>query len=262
MSFDDWIVKELKHSKNFEPWGKRIINCIDQDNCVDLRISYEALAPKGANINEQINYNGYGGYIWTPVIHNYLGDTSLHLSLRQKKMKCFNMLLYLKADYKIPNNSGITAEDLCNEILGKDIKILSFESLKYLISNSTPSEIDFLSSDAAYRGLKREAMDLLLGGRMLYTEIPKSFNYIDENKKKKSERNRPFHLSFILKEKELEKLAKEIDESNSSNAKRGTWVELYDENGYQYYYNEVFYFIFFINSILTIFSLQIIIGNG
>ena len=51
-----------------------------------------------------------------------LGDTALHIAIKQKKLLCVSILLLLKAKTAIPNAEGKTAEELSHEILHRSLQ--------------------------------------------------------------------------------------------------------------------------------------------
>eukprot|EP01031_Cornospumella_fuschlensis_P033091 gene33091-40030_t len=87
MSIKAWAEIEIKHGKLIDP--------SDPKN-------------KDVNINAQTDTMGYLGYLWTVEVHKYLGDTLLHYALRERKLLCVYMLLYMDADPHIPNAKNVT----------------------------------------------------------------------------------------------------------------------------------------------------------
>lgn len=69
----------------------------------------------------------YGGYAWTEWIHQYYGDTALHLAIKWKRHRAVKALLSLKADWTIPNEAGHTAATLAFALYGKDMATLKLE---------------------------------------------------------------------------------------------------------------------------------------
>ena len=66
--------------------------------------------------HSQATVDNYGGHAWTHYRHNFIGDTALHLALRQRKLKCAYMLLALGASSDIENAKGETAADLISHV--------------------------------------------------------------------------------------------------------------------------------------------------
>jgi hypothetical protein len=182
MSIEPWVNVELKHglSKQTDPWGRRVIQAIDMDDCIamfevfDDRNNNKSSGPK--NINSQVTLFGYGEYIWTSYVHRYIGDTALHLAIKQKKMMCLHMLLILKANPTILNASFVSAEDLCKQFLGTSALNLAYESMKYILNNLNPKQFKRMPDSALYRSLQNEAWMLLREGRIMYSELPASLN--------------------------------------------------------------------------------------
>ena len=52
-----------------------------------------------------------------------LGDTALHMALRQNKIVCVHALLVLGAETNIRNDAGETQEELIKKLTGKDLNI-------------------------------------------------------------------------------------------------------------------------------------------
>lgn len=99
----------------------------------DIQV-YDVIMTIGANINEQVSIEGYGDYLWTIHIQEYLGDTILHLAIKLMKRKCINyLLLHPSMDFSIENVKNQTVEDLLSSI---DNSHQDFMSLRYLKSNS------------------------------------------------------------------------------------------------------------------------------
>lgn len=63
----------------------------------------------------------YGGYAWTQWMHEYFGDTALHIALKWKRHRAVKALLSLRPDWTIHNEAGVTAEQLVLRMYGKDM---------------------------------------------------------------------------------------------------------------------------------------------
>jgi ankyrin repeat protein len=59
---------------------------------------------------------------------SYIGDTALHLALRQKKFVCAHALLILGAKADISNNAGVTQEALVFKMTGKTLQLFRRET--------------------------------------------------------------------------------------------------------------------------------------
>ena len=150
------LEKDMQYSRSrFVTWGKEVISAIDIDHAGRLIFSYKSKKHLGADIDAQVVKSGYGGYSWTVYIHNflgrlhlffhnfihcelihcekyfflsYVGDTALHLALRQKKFVCAHALLLLGARTDIKNDVGVTQEDLILKITGKSLDLFRRET--------------------------------------------------------------------------------------------------------------------------------------
>jgi hypothetical protein len=113
-----------------EVWGREIIAAIDRNDATKLCHSFKFKAYLGLNINETVNAHGYGGYVWTPWIHTYLGDTALHIAIKLKKLVAMCAILVLDPDISIRNDEGQTPADLCLSVLKKPM--LEFQQDAYV----------------------------------------------------------------------------------------------------------------------------------
>ena len=90
-------------------WGKQALQALDSDNIAILAHIYSTMKHLGANINEKVNMDGYGNYVWTIWIHDHLGDTILHLAIKQKRYKSIRfLLLHPETDLTIKNDAGVS----------------------------------------------------------------------------------------------------------------------------------------------------------
>lgn len=69
----------------------------------------------------------YGGYSWTEWMHEYFGDTALHLAIKWKRHRAVKALLSLRPDWTIRNEAGDTAADIALKLYGRDIISLKDE---------------------------------------------------------------------------------------------------------------------------------------
>ena len=177
MTYLEEVLREELHvsKSRLSTWGRTVILAIDADDPIKLKRVYEDLVHLGADINAQTTHAGYGGYTWTPWIHQFLGDTALHIALKQEKIKCISMLLMLDADGKIPNDSGETAETLAPKTMKHTYQYLIRNSMKVLYTTLPPSDFEFLPDKFVHRGIEEEAMRLMNQGRMTYTEVPAAY---------------------------------------------------------------------------------------
>lgn len=63
----------------------------------------------------------YGGYAWTQWMHEYFGDTALHIALKWKRHRAVKALLSLRPDWTMHNEAGVTAEQLVLRMYGKEM---------------------------------------------------------------------------------------------------------------------------------------------
>lgn len=62
-------------------WGRVTLAAIDSDDPIKLMQTFQQYAHMGADVNAQTTHVGYGGYLWTPWIHQFLGIIANRLSL-------------------------------------------------------------------------------------------------------------------------------------------------------------------------------------
>lgn len=239
-----------KYSKNL--WGRSVIRAIDMDESIAL---YNTMQEPEANIDTQIDVLGYAQYLWTTIVHKYLGDTALHLAIRQRKMMCVHMLLRLNARFDIANAAGETADQLCVKMFGTTAKNLQYEAVKFLLHRTPLKDISKLPDDPRYRHIDKEAWKLMEQGRVLYTELPKSLGGADPILDKHLCLIRKNYLSFNLPKKaaspstptqpapdtsaaEPASNTSGTDGAQTLSVSNGGWVAALDNDGNQYYYNE------------------------
>uniref|UniRef100_A0A7S1U7Y5 Uncharacterized protein n=1 Tax=Phaeomonas parva TaxID=124430 RepID=A0A7S1U7Y5_9STRA len=124
-------------------WGFRAIRALDDGDLEGLALAF---IDAGGDINAQVDVNGYAGYVWTPWILNFLGDTIVHLACRQGKEDIAGFLLY---QFR-PNL------DLENE---KD------ESVRHAIQEAFGVSPDALAAEEEYREELRRMPELVREGQ-------------------------------------------------------------------------------------------------
>jgi hypothetical protein len=168
-----------------------VIRAIDVDDCLDLydifiRTNIDTTDNGNINIDAQVSHTGYAEYMWTPKIHNFLGDTALHLAMRQKKLNCIYMLIYCGANPTIENNNGERCDEMC-EILfdGKSIVNLEFEAMRTILTRIHPKTFSGMPDETATEmyntHIEDEAWMLMRQGRVMYTELPKCLSNWRDN---------------------------------------------------------------------------------
>lgn len=200
-----WLKQKLRQSKTqYKPWGRQIIDAIDTDDCCVISeifspMKYRFKRPKKMDkngnlkedkeekprdINCQVKHNdGYDGHVWTPWIHNFTGDTALHMSIKQKKINCTCMLLILDARYDIKNYKGLTSADLCLHVYGCTIEVFKKEAFRTLLKSMPPDKIDLIPIRIPFKlnsrimDVSKEATSLMWEGRSVFTALPKSVGF-------------------------------------------------------------------------------------
>jgi hypothetical protein len=254
-SIEDWLQVEFNHAKySLSSWGRSVVHAIDMDDCFALFNASKITPLSGADLNTQVNTLGYDQYLWTSAVHNYIGDTALHLALRQNKMMCVHMLLILKVKTNIVNAFEETAESMCMSMFNTDIKNLAYEAIKFILNRIDLKDIPRLPDLAQYRNVEKEAWDLMWEGRVCYTELPKSFMEDDKvlekhlavvrkdflsfnyaTRKKKPAAGGDFSSDVGSKPKvKYDRFHPEPPPSNPAD-----WSALKTDVGHTYYYNKV-----------------------
>ena len=259
------LLQDLRFSKSkYNPWGRQIIRAMDSDDCLQLVNTYETHAQLGADVNFQVTDN-YGGHVWTPYIHNFVGDTALHMALRQGKLKCAYMLLALGARSDLENHRKETPADIMHHKYNKTprqmqldafrevIPLLPAENLQQLPKRSHPS-----ITHVNWKTIEREAWDMMLSGRNFYVELPETlmFNDLDPDPKPpKKERARKWAVRFDNARKQkyrVDLLTGEVEWLGTHPAKQegeervpvkpptveDKWTLCIDEHGKKYYLNQ------------------------
>ena len=256
------LADELRFSRStYVPWGKEVIRALDEDDCLKLVEMFEGKAQLGAHVDVQVSANNYGGYIWTPWLHKFRGDTALHLALRQKKMKCAYMLLALGASTDIENHVEQTAGDVCLKVLQRGIGELRKEAFRQLVEAIEPSRYTAMPrvTPVNYRSIAQEAWSLVRDGRVVYAELPECLKYNDilpDPKKAPLARKQNWIIRYDAKSKRKYKYNEwtgEIiwfEEKQKGTAfgladiefkalvEEDKWRIMFDESGNRYYMNE------------------------
>lgn len=172
-----FLTSEMSNSRGpYNKWGRQVIRAIDIDDSVMLHSAFEKNKSLGSDINTQTNTFGYADYIWTVWIHKYLGDTALHLALKQAKIRCICQLVLTHGiDLTIKNNDGLTAADICQEVLGVSITTLIREARTILLQLIDPRKFMSIPFYLPHHRVEHEALDLIHHGRCLFTDAPVSF---------------------------------------------------------------------------------------
>jgi hypothetical protein len=187
------------------------------------------------------------------MIHKYLGDTALHLAMRQKKMMCVHVLLILKARTDIPNQKGETADSLSIKLFGTTAKNLEYEAYKFLLNRLPHKDIPGLPDEPRYRQVEKDAWKLMEQGRILHSELPRSFGGADPILDRHLYLIRKNYLSFNLPKKVLpgqEAAPTETEQAAAATAVPAPeaaeaappvseWIIKTDAKKKQYYFNQV-----------------------
>ena len=257
--------EDLKFSKStYLPWGRLVIRAIDFDDCAAMCKVFEEKRELGANVDEQSTSENYGGHTWTAWITSFVGDTALHMALRQNKMKCVYMLIAMGACVDIENCRGQTAEDMIRD-KGLKLRQLELDAFREVIPQIDPTTFRHLPkrsphTAANFPSVEREAWDLMEQGRNMYQEVPACFAYDDiiPDVKKFKEKPRKWATRFDAKTQrkyridaytgDIEWLAhepkKKVINTDASFVKappssKKEWTMAFDESGKKYYYNTV-----------------------
>ena len=147
----NWIEEELRFAKSTSrnsecSWGRQVVLAIAKNDSVGLlKIFNQPEYSKNSlqhanvpNINEQCTITGYADYMWTPLIHKFVGDTAIHLACKHRKETCVSILLILGADCYITNKNGESAHSLALKYLNKSIENIEFDGLRNFFSNTNP----------------------------------------------------------------------------------------------------------------------------
>ncbi|CAN0521533.1 unnamed protein product, partial [Ectocarpus sp. 12 AP-2014] len=176
-------------------WGYEVIRGIDEDD--PWRVIRAFRRPTGlafVDLNNQVEID-YGGYAWTQWMHRHFGDTALHIALKWKRHRAVKAILSLRPNWTIPNEAGITAEQLVLRLYGKsmarfkdeqereyedDAMRAEEEAMRNLMAAEQAARdkarLDFLEAQHAARtiGIDHEAAVLLGYGRVVTTDGVKS----------------------------------------------------------------------------------------
>lgn len=166
---------DLKRSTVLRTWGRDVIFAIDMDNPVRMIDIFQHKYHNEPFVDEQTTRWGYAGYTWTVRIQDFLGDTALNISIKQKKIKCIYALLLLKANTTIRNYAGEDANNLSLRVLGHSIKELTSDAMTGLLPLIDPRKFKILPDQLEYRGIEQEAWRLMRQGMCLYSDKPKGY---------------------------------------------------------------------------------------
>lgn len=65
----------LMRSKTpYSMWGREVFRALEVDDAFRMLRVFADKAYLGAHLDAQTTHEGYGGYVWTPWIHNFLGS--------------------------------------------------------------------------------------------------------------------------------------------------------------------------------------------
>lgn len=173
---EDWLKDNLEKSKgNYVRWGRMVLRAIDVDDGLALiDIFVHKQNDLGSDINTQTTIRGYEGHIWSAWLHNHIGDTALHIALKQKRMLCVYALLLSNCDITIRNEAGETANDISMQLLNLPISVLQSEARVGLSPCIDPRSLNQLPDHMHMRNVEQEAWHLLDYGRCCYLELPQS----------------------------------------------------------------------------------------
>lgn len=239
-----YFEQELKHSKSkYVSWGRHVIRAIDFDSPADIsRIFLFEKDERNSNINEQVTMDGYGGYIWTTRLQLFDGDTALHMALKQKKSKCAGMLIFLGADTQIRNVKGQLPEDICLAKYGYNLSGICRDARNEILPLIDPRGFDFVPKELRVHNVVKEAWTLMRAGRMLYTEIPKSFFFDDVEEEVEKVNNwircvdEKTKTAYMWNQKTGE--SRNLDEKEEKEL-ASHWTKEKDPIGRKYYVNQV-----------------------
>eukprot|EP01039_Chlorochromonas_danica_P000395 gene395-428_t len=182
-SIKQFIATELKHGKGYEAhdlsWGRKVIQAIDVDDCVNLGELVDSDYKPKVNINAQTTVLGYEGYLWTIRIHCFLGDTALHYAIRNRKLLSIYMLLFMKADVTMANQQGVTPQQLLLETYKTDSANMTYDAKRYIVNNIDPLSLKRLPRTFRCSRLEEEAWRLIHHGRLLYHELPQALQQVE-----------------------------------------------------------------------------------
>ncbi|CAM9697816.1 unnamed protein product, partial [Laminaria digitata] len=170
-------------------WGYDVIHGIDSDDPSRVIRAFKHPTELAfVDLNTQVE-GDYGGYVWTEWMHPHFGDTALHIALKWKRHRAVKALLSLRPSWTVPNEAGVTAEELVLRVYGgKDIATLKDEQEREYENDVMRAEEKAMKSLLAAelearerarllflqelhanrtRGIEQEAATLLEVGRVL-----------------------------------------------------------------------------------------------
>ncbi len=161
------LEQDLRFSqRGFVNWGRQIIRAIDFDDCITLVDVFIEKPHLGALVDTVATAEEYGGHIWTAYMHRFVGDTALHMAIRQMKIKCVYMLLALGASGDIENAKGETPDDLAQLHLGETIHELQKKAFREVLPLVDPTVFSHLPAKSPlthvnFPSIEREAWKLM-----------------------------------------------------------------------------------------------------
>jgi hypothetical protein len=178
LSAQHFLEKELTSSHGpYDKWSRQVIAAIGKDDALALKDVYTKYRSLGADVNQQVDEYGYGGYLWTIWNHQFIGDSALHICIKQKKVHCICQLLLMPdTSLVVGNDQNETADDLAMKIFDQSIYSIQKEARRILFELLDPRNFHRLPYSHQYLDLKYEAWKLMESGRCLYTEVPASFD--------------------------------------------------------------------------------------
>jgi hypothetical protein len=70
----------LMRSKTpYSMWGREVLRALEVDDAFRMLRVFADKPHLGAHFDAQTTHEGYGGYVWTPWIHKFLGNVSFNL---------------------------------------------------------------------------------------------------------------------------------------------------------------------------------------
>jgi hypothetical protein len=178
LSTTSWVDIELRRGKSDQPvvsWGRRVIQAIDCDDHIALGMLMQVETCPNAPVNclhVTVNMYGYAEYLWTPVVHQFLGDTALHFAIRQRKKRCVYMLLLLGANAMLSNEKGEIAGDMAVAVFQTTVDNMKFDGRRILLELTPPHQLQSLPDIFQARNSEEEAWELMRSGRLMFSELP------------------------------------------------------------------------------------------
>jgi hypothetical protein len=151
--------------------GQKLIHAIDTDDFEAILKIFghdsHSINTSAVDIDTIVNINGYMNYKWTPWIAQFLGDSLLHIALKEKKTKCIDILLLLQANTSLQNYFRETSNTIAQSKLGVSIAYLKYNATLNLAPYITLPMIHKYSKLSVFHSLHKEALHLYSHGRNL-----------------------------------------------------------------------------------------------